>query len=309
MRTQRFLAVLFSAMSAFSSLTLSTEAWAEKTPQFSQSATQTEPVLFAGLATIHSDILNEDRAFLLRVPPTAKPSGDKKLDVTVIYVLDADKHFASAAAFASFFEQSRLSSLGPSVVVGVLNTDRTRDFTPTASNAKRDGTIEDGAVPVGGGAKNFLAFLTGELRLAAEKRLPPEMRVSRRVLIGHSFGGLLTLYALFNEPKSFDTYVNLDPSLWWDQGQFARWAETKTIDMQANLARLYVALATRPRKGNALHTEQSRHFESITASLLKRQGVDTIVKFFPEEVHGTVAPPAMFDALKLLFASPKTPPA
>ncbi|MEI3010865.1 MAG: alpha/beta hydrolase-fold protein [Sutterella seckii] len=188
-------------------------------PEFSLPATDAEPVLLASAATIHSRILEEDRTFLMRVPPRAQKSAEVPLDLTVIYILDAEKHFASAAASAAFFEASRISSLGPVAVVGIVSTDRTRDFTPTASNARRDGTIDEKAPVLGGGADKFLEFLTTELRDAAEKRLPAGTRVVRRMLIGHSYGGLFTLHALLTHPERFDVYAALDPSLWWTRGR------------------------------------------------------------------------------------------
>lgn len=189
MRKLSFSAAAFSLL--FSASLLVTQPMAAEptsVPEFSLPATDAEPVLLASAATIHSRILEEDRTFLMRVPPRAQKSAEVPRDLTVIYILDAEKHFASAAASAAFFEASRISSLGPVAVVGIVSTDRTRDFTPTASNARRDGTIDEKAPVLGGGADKFLEFLTTELRDAAEKRLPAGTRVVRRMLIGHSYG-------------------------------------------------------------------------------------------------------------------------
>jgi len=261
-------------------------------------------VLLASAATIHSRILEEDRTFLMRVPPRAQKSAEVPRDLTVIYILDAEKHFASAAASAAFFEASRISSLGPVAVVGIVSTDRTRDFTPTASNARRDGTIDEKAPVLGGGADKFLEFLTTELRDAAEKRLPAGTRVVRRMLIGHSYGGLFTLHALLTHPERFDVYAALDPSLWWDQGtlqEFARQHGAAGVQSLANPPMLYTAFASKPRKGNTFHLSEGKRFKEETAVTLEKEGIRTEVRFFPEEGHGTVAPPAIFDALKVLF--------
>lgn len=281
---------------------------ASSMPEFSSSIKNSDPVLLANAVTIHSEILNEDRTIVLRIPPKIKKAPQTPTDVTVLYILDAEKHFASAAASAAFFEASRLSSLGPAVVVGVVSTDRTRDFTPTASNAKRDGTIDADAKRLGGGADKFLAFLTTELRKEAEKRLPDDVRVVRRVLIGHSYGGLFTLHALMKAPQHFDAYVSLDPSLWWDRGKLARLAAVKGVSGIHKLDRrpvLYAAFASKPRKENTFHLSEGKRFSDETVATLERQGIRTYVRFFPDEVHGTVAPPAIFDALKVLFASEK----
>lgn len=305
MRKLTFSAAAFSAL--FSASLLFTQPMAAEPagfPEFSLQATDAEPVLLGSAATIHSRILNEDRTFLMRVPPKAKRSSEAPVDLTVIYILDAEKHFASAAASAAFFEASRISSLGPVAVVGIVSTDRTRDFTPTASNARRDGSIDGKAAPLGGGADKFLEFLTTELRDAAEKRLPAGTRVMRRMLIGHSYGGLFTLHALLTHPERFDAYAALDPSLWWDQGKLAEFARQHGAAGAKSLAKppqLYTAFASKPRKENTFHLSEGKRFQEETAVTLDKEGIRTEVRFFPDEVHGTVAPPAIFDALKVIF--------
>lgn len=281
---------------------------ASSAPEFSSSVAGSRAILLANAVTIRSEILNENRTIILRVPPKIKPVNQTPIDVTVIYILDAEKHFASAAASAAFFETSRISSLGPAVVVGVVSTDRTRDFTPTASNAKRDGTIAPKVKPQGGGADKFLAFLTTELRKEVRKRLPAGMQVTRRVLIGHSFGGLFVLHTLLSAPHYFDAYASLDPSLWWDQGKLARIIAVNGVSAQSNPTQrvmLYTAFASKPRKENTFHLRQAKRFSNEASAVLNRQGVQTHVHFFPDEVHGTVAPPAIFGALKMFFASEK----
>src|SRR5678815_3818832 len=37
-----------------------------------------------------------------------------------------------------------------------------------------------------------------------------------RVFVGHSLGGITTLDALYTMPETFNAYVAIDPSLWWD---------------------------------------------------------------------------------------------
>lgn len=60
--------------------------------------------------------------------------------------------------------------------MAVLNTDRTRDFTPTCSAARRDGTICPYDKPAGGGAEQFHRFLIEELRLEVEIKFLPTVQ-------------------------------------------------------------------------------------------------------------------------------------
>ena len=64
---------------------------------------------------------------------------------------------------------------------------------------------------------------------------------------------------------------------------------------------LYTAFASKPRKENTFHLSEGKRFKEETAVTLEKEGIRTEVRFFPEEGHGTVAPPAIFDALKVLF--------
>lgn len=118
--------------------------------------------------SLFSNILNEERMYWIYEPE--KQPGKEEKDYPVLYLLDGDVFFHSVVGFTRFFASSRVSSLPPCVVVAVLNTDRTRDFTPTSSAARRDGSIQPGDTPKGGGMKAFYRFLTEELRPEIEKK-------------------------------------------------------------------------------------------------------------------------------------------
>lgn len=162
----------------------------------------------------------------------------------VLYLLDGDSFFHSVVGFTRFFSSSKTSNLPPCIVVAVLNTDRTRDFTPTCSAARRDGTICPYDKPAGGGAEQFHRFLIEELRLEVENKVPAN---GTNFLVGHSYAGLFTLQTLSNHPESFDSYIAIDPSLWWDRGVFLQQAAKNVYQKDFSSKHLYVAFATRQR--------------------------------------------------------------
>lgn len=264
------------------------------------SATAT-PLLLGESHRIHSGLLAEEREYWMRIP-TAIAGETPPESVTVIYVLDAEKLFAPTAALAAFLEGSRLSSLGPAVVVGVVSGDRTQDFTPTPSNARRDGTVDENAKQVGGGAESFYHFLTTELRASAESHLPQNTRVARRVLVGHSYAGLFALHVLLWHPNAFEGYAALDPSVWWDRGALvARAVKAGARTVEKPAPELYVAFAAQTRPETRYHLERADDLRAKAFPVLNDQGVRTSIRFFHAEVHGTIAPPGVFDALKTLF--------
>ncbi len=70
-------------------------------------------------------------------------------------------------------------------------------------------------LPVAGGADRFLAAMVDEI-LPAVARLAP-LDPARRALVGHSYGGLFSLHALFTRPGLFASHVAGSPSIWWNE--------------------------------------------------------------------------------------------
>jgi predicted alpha/beta superfamily hydrolase len=123
------------------------------------------------------------------------------------------------------------------IVVGItwVGTDpvesyRLRDLTPTK--------IAQGG-PSGNGP-NFLAFIKKELIPFIESKY--RTKNGDRTLMGASFGGLFTLYALFTETELFNRYVLTSPALGWDNeiiSSYEKDYRAKTIELPA---RVYVAV-------------------------------------------------------------------
>lgn len=63
------------------------------------------------------------------------------------------------------------------------------------------------------GADAFLDFIEHALRPWLHGAVFPDVDFSRDALFGHSFGGLLTTYALLSRPHMFDTYLAASPAL------------------------------------------------------------------------------------------------
>lgn len=170
---------------------------------------------------LRSRIVDQEFRIFVALPLDLAP--DRKYPV--IYALDANGEFGTVT------EVVRLAGFGapeipPAVVVGIgypvegmaatLNL-RTRDYTPTPDTAfatHAAGLWGKGERPTPGGAPAFLRFIKEELKPLIEKNYPVDP--GDATLIGHSFGGLFTAYALFHEPGTFQRFVIASPSLWWD---------------------------------------------------------------------------------------------
>jgi predicted alpha/beta superfamily hydrolase len=146
--------------------------------------------------TIHSDILREDRTFEVILPTNFKESN--KYDV--LYVLDGEGNTGMTRTIEEWVRENGF--MPEPIIVGVYNTDRNRDLTPTHSSAGDNY----------GGADNFLSFLQKELIPYINKKYSVK---GSNGLFGHSFGGLFAMYAFLTRPEVFDSYLAADPSFWW----------------------------------------------------------------------------------------------
>jgi predicted alpha/beta superfamily hydrolase len=92
------------------------------------------------------------------------------------------------------------------IVVGLGNPDdRDRDYTPDRGPSTPEGH---------GGAANFYHFLVGELMPYIDANYHTD--AANRTLIGHSYGGLFTLFALLSEgaeQRHFNAFVASSPTI------------------------------------------------------------------------------------------------
>lgn len=147
---------------------------------------------------VESKILDETREIYLYLPPDHEDSG---LAYPVIYLLDGHSLHNVCASFVQHY--SDRDRIPKAIVVGIASTDRFRDFTPSERESY-DGEYG------GGGAENFIKFLSEELFPLVEEKYPTK---DYRVLMGHSYGGLFVSYALMSRPGLFRAYLACSPWL------------------------------------------------------------------------------------------------
>jgi predicted alpha/beta superfamily hydrolase len=245
---------------------------------------QEEPVSIGFRIKVHSQVLNEDRAVLISLPEGYDRGG---LRCPVVYVLDGDSFFLQAVATTRFMGEQ---GLAPKMIVVAVpsGATRTRDLTPSCA-------VPDKEFPDGGGADLFRRFLTEELRPFIEGRYRTE---PFRVLIGWSFGGLFAVHTLMKEPGSFDAYVAVSPSLWWDQ------------EAEAAAAREIFAKGA-PLKG-FLYLSHGRENNGIPASVetfatvLGRMAPAELrwkLDYLAGDNHGSTPARAIYNGLESLFGA------
>jgi predicted alpha/beta superfamily hydrolase len=186
--------------------------------------------------SLKSTVLGEDRIVLVRTPVGYETN---KESYPVLYMTDGDAHMGHTAATIEFLTRNgRIPEL---IVVGVTNTDRTRDLSPVKSSQKNPaGELQ---FPTSGGADNFLKFFETELIPEIEKtyRVQPY-----RVLAGHSLGGLFAVHAMVSKPGLFNSYVAVSPSLQWENQTTLKRAEEFLKNQKELNVSLFTSLGNEP---------------------------------------------------------------
>ncbi|MGE0441303.1 MAG: alpha/beta hydrolase [Gemmatimonadales bacterium] len=202
----------------------------------SPAQTATVPLELGQTFKMTSRLLSEERTIDVTLPRGYQANPGR---FPVIVVLDAESQHEVVAAAARFYGST--GAMPPAIVVGIRNTDRTRDLTPPSRDGFRP--PPDAGTSVGG-ADRFLSFITGELlpRIDRDYRTAP-----MRVLVGHSLGGLFALHALGAQPDLFTGYVVMEPAIWWNNEW--EWRRAREVLSLPAARRARVILVNTPQLG------------------------------------------------------------
>ena len=257
----------------------------------------------------HSQLLNEDRGLSIYLPmPLAQmKAGNKKYPV--VYLLDGDAHIRSLA--------SMIGQLGPGwgnnilpemIIVGIHNTDRWRDLTPSHAD-KSPFEHEERSLPRSGGGPQFIKFLEKELIPHIDSIYPTD---SYKIFVGHSFGGLTVLNTLIHAPHIFNAYLSIDPSLWWNDQLLNKQAEQILPKLDLHHKKLFIATAN--NMYNGVDTTTIRQDTSITSLMMRNnfEFCDLLKKYsstgltwknvyYPYDNHVSVPFIAQYDGFRYFF--------
>jgi predicted alpha/beta superfamily hydrolase len=289
---------------AFSILIVSLLISCQTGEKAKSSSSENNLVNIGKIDSLRSEVLDETRSFWIHVPDEAMGDIFGETTYPVLYLLDGPDHFHAVTGM--------LRNLGNSgivprmVVVGIPNTDRTRDLTPSPVDVVFGDSV---FARTSGGGSEFLDFLEKELMPFVEDKYPV---TSYRTFVGHSFGGLAALYALYTRPHLFSNYVAIDPSLWWDDWLLVHQAEEHMGKPQLQGKALYIGVANTMEEGMDIKrvledtASSSDHIRSILTFLEKADGEKgTVVnlgwKYYPEDDHGSVPLITEYDAFRFLF--------
>ena len=236
--------------------------------------------------TIKSTVLGEDRRIVVRTPANYETS---KATYPVMYMTDGDAHIAHTSGSIDFLARNgRMSEL---ILVGIPNTDRTRDLSP--SKPKNSGATGAPQFPTAGGADKFLQFIETELIPEINKRY----RVTPyKILAGHSLGGMFAVHTMVTKPDLFNSYIAVSPALQWDNQLVVKRAEEFFKNRKDFDATFYMTIANEPG-------ELEDAFHQFKQMLAKNQTKNFVwdAQEMPDEDHGTVVLRSHYFGLRKVY--------
>ena len=241
----------------------------------------------------HSRVLDEERTILIHLPK-GYSSSEKKYPV--LFVLDAEFFFQQAVSAVEFLSELKYINVQPipqMIIVGIVNVDRNRDYTPTYSPEQPGGL----RYPTSGKADKFLEFLDTELFSFIDSHYKTE---PFRVLSGWSFGGLLTVYTYFTHNHLFSAYLAISPSLWWDGDLYVKKTDTFLSQEQLSTKPLVVTLGALEGGGDMGRSVKDGFIPKMRKKRAKKIPFTFIE--IPEEGHSYVPYKAYYQGLLALFA-------
>lgn len=241
---------------------------------------RTEPFVLGITDIIRSTVMNEERTLNIYLPPGYNEQDSVRYPV--IYLLDGsvDEDFIHMAGLVYFLGFPWLNLCPPSIVVGIANVDRKRDFTfpTTVEKDKKD-------FPTTGGSAAFIRYLGEEVIPYIQSRYKTN---STSTLIGQSFGGLLATEVLFTHPDWFSKYLIVSPSLWWDNQSLLN--RTVTLATQPDV-RIAVG-----KEGRVMERDAKALYRKLRPFYADKRRLR--FHFFKKENHGSILLHAAYEGLQ-----------
>jgi len=249
---------------------------------------QKEPLIIGEVVTIKSVVLSEDRTLNIYLPKGYDKSKDKKYPV--IYLLDGsiDEDFLHIVGITQFASFSWINIMPETIVVGIANVDRKRDFTfpTTIKRDKKD-------FPTTGGSSKFIKFLQEEVQPFVDTNY----KTSKvKTLVGQSLGGLLATEILFKNPNLFDNYVIVSPSLWWNRESLLKGSPKKYTTHK----NIFIAVG---KEGKVMERDAKSLYKKLKE--INTPNTQLYFEFFEKQDHGDVLHLAVYNAFVKVFKTKK----
>jgi len=246
--------------------------------------TEKSDLIIGEKVEIKSKILNENRILNIYLPNGYSNDSIKKHPV--IYLLDGsiDEDFLHISGLVQFGSFSWINMIPETIVVGISNVDRKRDFTFPTNNKK-----DKKDFPTTGKSEEFINFIENELQPFIEKNYKTD---SIKTLIGQSLGGLLATEILFKNPELFNNYIITSPSLWWDDESLL----TYTPTLYTSKKSIFIAVG---KEGQVMERTAKELYDKL--KLQKKANTNLYFEFFEKQNHGDTLHLAVYNGFEKIF--------
>ncbi|PWN60116.1 alpha/beta hydrolase [Chryseobacterium oncorhynchi] len=244
----------------------------------------TKPLTIGEVRTLKSKVLNEERTLNIYLPQ----GFDKTKSYPVIYLLDGsmNEDFIHVSGLVQFFNQ--MYSMPATIVVGIANIDRKRDFTfhTDLKDLQKD-------YPTTGHSDKFITFLEKELKPYIET----QFKTTDKYLFGQSLGGLLATEILLKKPEMFNNYFIISPSLWWDDESLLKQAPQLLSKSPDTKKFVYVSVG----KGEhpVMVKDAQAWFDVLKKSNKKNWTIE--YKMMETDNHATILHRSLYEGLVKMF--------
>lgn len=242
---------------------------------------------------ISSRLLGEDRKINIYLPDYYDTSGRTKYPV--IYILDGgvQEDFIHLTGLVRYNSQPWVARIPESIVVGIENTNRRKDFTFAVTDTdfiEKEGFKKE-SFPQYGNSDNYRAFLEKEL----QPYIHQNFHVSDdKTLIGESLAALMATEILLKQPSLFTNYIIISPSLWWGERQLLKNAEPLLAENLKQKTTVYIGAPSK-KEDVRMYRDVRRLFKNLQGN--KRLNVS--FNYMPDETHTTVIHQAVYNAFKI----------
>ena len=220
----------------------------------------------------------------------------------VLFVTDANYAFPIVRGIAQRLH--RHAGMEEAIVVGLSYArgdsgvhSRRRDYTPTVPRNHTYRPDMPGRAPAFGEAAAYGRYLTGTVLPFVAKHYRADLQ--RTVFIGHSYGSLLGLQVMFDQPGAFQHFILGSPSLWFDRGVMFGREQAYAAGHKDLPGSVYVGIGStetlapgkqRDRSGeNTDMLADARDFQRALAGR-RYPGLALRLEVFPGEDHASVFP-------------------
>ncbi len=251
-----------------------------------------KPFVLGEIREIQSLVLGENRLLNIYLPESYHTGDTSKYPV--VYLLDgsADEDFIHIAGLYQFNSFSWIERVHKSIVVGIANVDRRRDFTFPTSIEK-----DKARYPSTGKSAQFIAFLEKELQPFIEKNYSVS---DSKTIIGQSLGGLLATEILLTRPTLFNKYIIVSPSLWWNNGSLLGNVPFNLLHDLTTQIQVYIGVGKEGLvPGNnkrVMEADAKQLAQTIKAA--SNAKVKVFFDYMPREGHASILHQAVYNALR-----------